>query len=329
MTFAKTLILGAAGAVMISGSALAADPPPVNMAMTTPPAPVAIGPDVTIDVIGLLGVGVPIGFGLQSSAYVNVEWPSGWGVELDAFGYTPIWPSFGVGGDGQVRVYRSFGDLEVGLGAAGGFNCFPCGGGFGLNANLFYEYESDRLTVTSENYLWYFPVIDFDSWTEVEFQVTDALLLEGFLSFEGGFDEVGIMATYSVNDRLDVWGALELGGGWDAGLGVVFDVTPALEVTAEAWFEPGGIDWVGLTLTYEANDWLTLLGYMDFNFPGWSVGGGALFERQIGTGPLSLIAFGQVGYNGGGPLFLSGAVGIRYSLGDVDDFSDLFFEGGP
>ncbi len=319
MKIAKTLVLGAAGAVMISGSALAADPPPVNMP-AMPPAPVEIGPEVTVDFIALLSNLGPFALGVTSFGYVNVEWPSGWGVEVEAGGFVGIIPLFGIAGGFDARVYRSFGDFEVGLGGS-----FPS---LDLYASLFYEYESDRLTIDSENYLTFFPGFDFYSWTEIAFQATDALLIEAYVEFEPAFDEAGLMGTYTVNDRLDVWAALELDSSWYAGFGVEFDVTPALMLWAEAWIEIGtGMDYAGIGLEFEVNDMLTLLASIDFWFPGWAADLGFLYERPIGAGPWSLIGVGDLFYESGFGFGFGVGIGVRYSLGEVDDLRDAIF--GP
>lgn len=332
----KSYVLGVMGSAMIATSAAAVDVPPVGGAEMAMPSVEANGPELTVDIAKILWTGGggfgPFGFGTQLAGDVDVKWASGWGAAIRFYGGSRILPGpLDFGGGLEYRVYRSIGDFEVGVGGEAGGGCFfgplSCSGGFAFNANLVYDYESDRLSVRSENYLWFFPGFEFDSFTELEFHITDQLLLEADLWVESCAPlcwDLHPRVTYDLTDVLSVWGEIGLASGGLHGVefGAEYQATERLELWADVRFNGFRLQ---LGANYEVLEWLDVLAEFGWSPGGWDVELGAEIEDQIGTGPYSLIGGVYVGY--GTPCCgfgFSAMGGIRYTLGDVDrDWQDL------
>ena len=116
-------------------------------------------------------------------------------------------------------------------------------------------------------------------------------------------------------------------GDWWAYFGAEFDVTEQVEIWGELYVSDTGFG--GVRVGAELD-----LGMIDpYAFARWSNGrwyfeGGADFEKQIGTGPLSLIGDARVWY--GTPCCGFGfeaGVGIRYTMGDHDDYRARDYDG--
>ena len=228
---AKKHLLGAAGIALIAAtvSAQAADVPPVTFT-TTPVAPAATGPEITVEVVNSLRMGWPFGdppsFGDFFAFDVDVKQASGWGYELA--GYTgfgirlPIEGLWGLLG----RVYRSAGNLEVGAyGVVSGPIPFTAVG-FGLGWDL--EYQAGNLTVYNDNFFGFGAggIQFIGNFTEVAVDVSERLTVAGQLDlgFSGG----------PISAILGAWAELDLGtftpyvrtqwsltsAFWDLGIGV-------------------------------------------------------------------------------------------------------------
>ena len=322
----KSAVLSVAGSVMMAGGAMAVDLPPIEFSATTPLPPVAAGPKVSIDITKEVYVRGPgVSFGTDLDFDVGVMWASGWGIEIGGGAGANIeWPTNFSGGF-DYRIYRAIGDFELGVGGFASAGCsvppLLCGGAFGFNANLFYEYESDRLSVQSENFVSFFPVFGFNSNTELEFQATDKLLL-GVELWVGcnfscwGFDT---RATYNVTDNLEVWALLALRNAGFRGLelGAVYDVADMLEVWAQLSFDNiGGFDRIRVGANHDVSEWLEVFGSIGFRPGDWWATIGADLEDQIGDGPFSLVGWAFLSYNSCcGPNF-GASIGINYAIGD-------------
>ncbi len=121
----------------------------------------------------------------------------------------------------------------------------------------------------------------------------------------------------------------DTGGFDDVGFGVEYDASP-LQLWAELWVDGGGFDSVEVTLEYEVSEWVDIFAIVGFDGDWWG-GLGAMFEKPIGTGPYSLIARGSIRYSQCcDGLGFGAAIGVRYTVGDVEDEDDRpFFIFGP
>lgn len=303
----RSIVLGLVGSAMIAGSAVAAgDGPEVTLDITKVASWDSLGPE----------------FRSRLDFDVGVEWPSGWGVDIEGGAGALFAPSI-ADGLGHLRVYRSVGDFEIGLGGVAGFICdfnpINCSGGFGLNVSLFYEYESDRLTISSENYAWFYPTIDFDTLTDVAFRATDRLIFELAVETEGLANwHVGLTTTYSVTERLDVWNSFARDFGARAlGFGASIALTDAMRLWAEIMFINAGFQRTALGADYDVSDWLDLrIGY-ERGTTTWSTWMSAEIDDRIGTGPFSLVGGAEARYTApfGGWRF-NANIGINYAVGD-------------
>lgn len=297
----KSLVLGIIGSTMIGTGAMAADALPISIATVPTAAPVAAGPEVAIDIRNTLGFYTGGGsLWNDFRAMVDVKSASGWGVAFDAYADTNVLPGFYGFVSGEVTLYRSIGPLEVGVVAGGGFAWPCCGGGFGLGASVVFEHYDDRLYINSENRLWFFPGFEFNSMTEIQFDVSDRLQVAGYFDFYDFTEwDVGAGVEFDVTDRLSIWSWLGLyDGGFDYfELGATFHVTDDLEISAE-------VDFNGLISLDYIEVWAEL-------------------DDQIGNGPFSLI--GEVGVGIDPGFYLWARAGIRYKLGGMEDRGGLLY----
>ena len=300
MAKGKSLALGIIGSAIIGTGAMAADPLPIAITTVPTAPPVAAGPEVAIDIQNTLGFYTGHGLWNDFWAMVDVKSASGWGVAFDGYADTNILPGFYGYVDGGITLYRSIGQFDVGVLAAGGFSWPCCGGGFGVAASVVFEHEDDRLYINSENRLWFFPSFGFESMTEAEFDVSDRLRVAGYIGFYGfssWYVDAGV--EFDVTDKLSVWSWL---GFHDSGfgyfeLGATFDITDNLEISAELDFDgPFSLDYIEV--------WAEL-------------------ERQIGNRPLSLV--GEVGVGMDPGFYMWAEVGVRYKVGGREDRGGLLF----
>lgn len=321
MKRAGWIIAGVASAALFATSAAAVDAPPIGVAGTAlPAAPVDTGPELTVD-IGAFALGLFSGgpvLATQIFGVVEAEWASGWGTVIEIFGGAQLIPFGGFGGGLSAQIHRSVGDFQLGL-IAEAF--VP--GGYAVGAVANFERESGRFTVKSENMLWFLPGLGFDSYNRIDFQATERLLVEAWIDLWdcGGFCwRFDTRATYDVTAMLKAWAEVDIAnGGLDqVGFGVEFDPAGPLEIDADVWFDGGGFNRVSFLVDYELSE------VLDFVLEGGFDGGffiavGLDLDDQIGNGPFSLIGFTRLGFSSGGGFGAIAAVGIRYTLGDVDD----------
>lgn len=332
MRMGKSLMLGIAGSALIATGAMAADVMPVVVAAVPTPPPVATGPTVAIDVTA--GLGFSTWDGLYAWGWldgsVDVRSASGWGVRLDGGNYTTFVPGFWGDMGGTLTLYRAFGDLEVGLWAGGGFGYPCCGGGYGLGASFNYEHEGDRLYISSENSLQFYPYVDFYSYTEMEFDATDRLTLSGYLNFWDINDWYGgVGVDFDLTDKLEVWSNLYFN---DNGFnylefGAEYNVTDRFSVWTWVGFDtsPFSFDWLEIGTTFDITDDLSIWTELDFDGGPLSLDYAEVWaelDHQIGTGPLSVIGGVGVGWDTGNGAYAWGNIGIRYKLGGAADRDD-------
>jgi hypothetical protein len=339
MRIARSLMLGVAGSVLTAGAAMAADPMPIVVS-TVPAITVPVpGREVAIDVEAGVGLGAGDGLFLVAGmgGTIDVTSATGWGMRFEGSHFTFLEPPFfGGAGGGTLTLYRAFGDLELGVWAGAGFGYppFGFGGGAGLSAN--YEHEGPRLYVSSESSLLLFPFIDFDSYTELEFDLNDRFTLSSYFNFNLGNSNGGVGVDVHATDRIEFWANLyyNVGGLDEIEFGGEVKITDRLSVWTEAGFDFGPpqfeFDWIDFGTTLELTDTLKIESVLSFDSPFvfdyaevW-----AELDRPIGTGPLSVIAALGVGYDGGGP-YAWGNIGLRYKLGGPEDRDDnrLFGDG--
>lgn len=328
------VLLGAAGIALLAaaGTAQAADPLPIVAGATLPMVSEA-DPKVSIEIRDTLNLqirfGDPILIFKNIDFEVEIEWASGWNLEIEGdAGIGTAGPFVSFGGDVYGHVSRSIGNFEVGAFFDGGGGCtIPggCGGSFGGGGFFAYEYENDRLLVRSELYARLFPGFDLWSWTELEFDVNDRLEIWAELILDlSGFDWFEIGGEFDVNERLlvgaelDVWSFTD----WNIEFWAEFDVNDMLEIGAWIEFDDDGFDGVGAWAELDLGDIEPYVA-AGFSNPGsWGVWAGVDLEDQIGTGPYSLIGNVELGFAACcGPDFRA-SIGIQYKIGEDDDDDD-------
>lgn len=254
----RYLLLSAAGIALVaaSGAAQAADIIPI-MAPTVAvmdPGPVPTGPDVSIEISKWLDMyyepGYPVDFETHLDFDIDILTASGWGFELiggDWFELElPIYGGAGV----TARVYRAFGDIEIGL-LAGIGTSIPFGMGYGYGFGFDFSYEAEKLTV--ENETWFNfqgggGFQGFETDTTVTFDASEALSLNvgllvshygspSYYSVYGGVAyEIGDFTPYA-----DIWWAPGFGE-WGGDIGVDFEHqigTGPLSLVANTEFDFG------------------------------------------------------------------------------------------
>jgi len=243
----------------------------------------------------------------QTRFDIDVKSASGWGFAVEGAAGFGIWLPIDFGTGFDYRLYRSIGDLEVGVGGVVSAGCggplpLSCGGDFTFNGNLIVDHESGRLSVRSENFVWFFPGFDFYSNTELEFRATDRLrAVGGFEFWEIGNWSAYVGAEFDVTEQLEIWGAL------------IIDTGEFGFIRVGAELDLGMID------PYVAFYWR----------PGaWQIEAGADLEKPLGTGPYSLVGDINVRYSmpccG---LGFEAGFGIRYTIGDNDEYRARDYDG--
>lgn len=331
----RKYLLGAAAVALFAatGAARAADVMPIVVATTPAVAPVVVGPSVTIQTETQLFVGYYDDYyfqtGLDFDGEINVVTASGWGlnvvgdagISLYSDGGGPIY--WGRGADLRVELYRIIGNAEVGFFVAPfGFN--PLNMDFGPT----FRFENDRIDFRHETEV---SIYAPDWWVELKNDLTvhlnERLDLGGYLEFEfgtyGRYLDLGVDAEMMVNDRLTVlaWADLdvEFGGGFDLDVGVETELVVSDRVTLEGWAEADLFGGIGFGLGGRAT--LHLGPFSPFIGLDWYGGivafAGVEFERQIGTGPFTLIGEAGTNYYFGGAPDYYASIGIRFNRGDT------------
>jgi hypothetical protein len=328
MRIAKSLMLGAAGSVLVAGGAMAADPMPVVVS-TVPTVVVATpGREVAIDVIAEAAFSLGFStFGIGGT--IDVTSASGWGVRFEGGG--SVTPGFFSSGLASLALYRSFGDLDLGVWAAAMVLAPPPTFGVAAGLSARYEHDGDRIYISSENSLTLYPTIGFGSNTRLEFDLTDRFTLSSYFNYgsAGGWSG-GVGVDMDVTDRLEFWSNLYYAwyGLDDIEFGAELAVTERFSVWTEANFDFGmGVefDWLDVGTTFAPNEQVSIKNMLSINatpsaitYEAW-----AELDRPLGSGPLSLTGELGVGYNftfGGG--YVWGNVGLRYKLGGPEDHDD-------
>jgi len=129
---------------------------------------------------------------------------------------------------------------------------------------------------------------------------TDRVTIDGFVQanfFGGGFSflEGGVETTLHLTDRLDAYVGVEAA----KGISIDGDVWAGVQIDFGAIAPYAGI-W------YAFGD-------------GFGAELGVELEKQLGTGPFSLIGNAEINFALGGGAFGVASIGIRFQRGDLDD----------
>ncbi|MCW5695341.1 MAG: hypothetical protein KIS96_01270 [Bauldia sp.] len=298
-------VAGAAGiALMVAAASVAraadAPLPGAETATATSTEPkVSVVLEAGIEGSVILG-SPPPAFSLYSYGEVDVKFASGFGITLSERSSvllsTPLLAFVDVNG----RLYKSLGLFEIGIHGHVGVSV-PFGAPVSSSFGPDIRYETDRLTVTNSTYFTFFGGV-FSGWgngTEITFDVTDRVEIHGFfgVDFDGGGPSVTVLAeaTIKAGSRLEVVPSIDV---VFSGMGTFLNTGVILRVP------------LGVVTPYVGANW------SPGNFANVELG--IDLERQIGTGPLSLIGNAEysVGFFGGPPLHrVSGQIGLRYTGG--------------
>lgn len=332
------MILGAGGSLLFAGGAMAADPMPI--VVSTVPTVVIQEPtrEIMIDFAAETYFGLGDGFRLSTGigGVIDVTSASGWGLRFEGASFAQIFPPFYAQTSGLLTLYRAFGDLDIGVWAGAAANSMPNAAvGVGLSAN--YWHEGERLYAWSQTLLQLFPSIGLNSYTELEFDLTDRLTLSSYFEYYGSGFDGGIGFDVAVTDRLDAWSNLYYGGGGLNGLdlGTELAVTERFSVwaVAEVNFTPIEFDELNVGMTFEVNDQLKIRNELSIEVAPFAFGYIDVWmelDRPLGTGALSLTAELGAGFEQGYGAYVWGNVGLRYKLGVPEDHDDnrLFGDDG-
>lgn len=260
-------LLGATGAAILAiasaGSAHAADVMPVVAPVVTPVVVPPPGPVFEINIETWLETEVfnnEFDPTLFAEASLKVTLPSGWGFELITELFTYILPPPDAFVAVTGRVFRSMGDVEVGVYAGAGFSLM--GTSYGIGGD--FAYDSDRLTVESYvqgNFAVGGGFVFLDHETDVTLHVTEMLDIYAGYDFETDF------VTFDIDGYI--------GAQVDFGL---------LAPYATVWLDGGLGGEIGVELEHQfGNGPLSLLGYAEVEFGGGGpegfVGIGIKFSR--------------------------------------------------